>query len=63
MRDASCPARRQQVFDTAVTRLLPAVTTECPAEATAPSVPAFTLDLAALRLVRRLDRAFDRPVI
>jgi hypothetical protein len=37
------------VFDTAVTRLFPAVTTEPAAEASAVSVPPFRLFLAAVR--------------
>jgi hypothetical protein len=51
------------VFDTAVTRLFPAETTDPVAEATALSVPVFTLALAALTLELRLDKAFDRSSI
>jgi hypothetical protein len=46
-----------------VTRLFPAETTDPAAEATALSVPMFTLLLAALTLELRLDKAFDRSSI
>jgi len=51
------------VFDTAVTRLFPAETTDLDAAATALSVPVFTLPLAALTLELRLDKAFDKSSI
>jgi hypothetical protein len=51
------------VFDTAVTRLFPVETTDPAAEATALSVAAFTLPLAALTLEVRLDKAVDRSSI
>jgi amidohydrolase len=56
-------AHRQHVFDTAVTRLFPAVTTDLAAVATALSVPVFTLPLAALTLELRPDKAFDMSSI
>jgi hypothetical protein len=51
------------VFDTAVTRLFPVETTDLAAVATALSVAAFTLPLAALTLEVRLDKAVDRSSI
>lgn len=54
---------RQQLFDTVVTRRLPAVTTVPADEATPLSVPPFRLLLAALRLVPRPDKAVCRSLI
>jgi len=51
------------VFDTAVTRLFPVETTDPTAEATALSVAAFTLALAAFTPEVRLDKAVDRSSI
>ena len=51
------------MLDTAETRLFPAVTTAPTADATAVSVPAFKLSLAAVRLEPKPVNAFDRSVI